>query len=351
MCGITALSRVSTRSSINDPRLFMRLAALAIEQRGKDATGFGWTNHDNQSWYWKKPVKARDAVALAPLDSTMKTVIGHTRWATQGDVKQNQNNHPVVDDGVLVVHNGVIDNDWELYEWLDKTFIPKAEVDSQIVATMLAHPDAFMAKHPTDLLGMIEGNAALAWLMTHTDPGALHLARLLGRPMTIGWTRRGDLVMSSTPETLAHTALTAGIRINKVREIEEGTYMRVVDGEIVEEVSFTPAVSKPKYKPYTFAKPTLIAPLAKPKAVVEDWREDGIYDKDGFLTIEGCRYFDALDDADDAELEAYMANGFKADIYDDEFTDEVDEFALVPATRQQIDWNNLVSRRGWKGHT
>lgn len=339
MCGITALSRVASRSSINDPRLFMRLAALAIEQRGKDATGFAWTNQDGKSWYWKTPKKAREAVSRAPLDSTMQTVIGHTRWATQGDTKQNENNHPVMDDGVLLVHNGIIENDWELYEWLDKTFIPKAEVDSQVVATMLAHPDAYGSKHPTDLLSLIEGTAAFAWLATDTDPGVLHLARLLGRPMTIGWTRRGDLVMSSTPETLAHLALTSGVRVAKVREIPEGTYLRVVEGEIAEEAVFTPIPAKPKYKAFT---PVPYAPYKAPVKQTEIYREDLLYDTEGNLNSEGCKFFDALAEVDDDIEAAELEDLMYADLVAAKTTAEIDESG--------INWDNLVSRRGWKGH-
>ena len=243
MCGITALSRVTERSSISDPQHFMRLAAIAIESRGKDATGFAWVDGQDHSWYWKAPKRAYSTVQNAKLDRNLKSAIGHTRFATQGKKEDNRNNHPVVDEGIMLVHNGVIDNDWDLYELMEPGFIPLAEVDSQVIATMLAHPDLFGVEHPAELLELLEGNAAVAWLST-PNPDELHLARLGGRPMTIGWTRRGDLVMSSTPDTLADLAFLTGIKISKVWEVPEGVYLRVIAGVIVEKIMFEPI--KPK---------------------------------------------------------------------------------------------------------
>lgn len=245
MCGITALSRVHERSSINDPRSFMRLAALAIEDRGRHATGFGWTRRtmkdpsDPMTWYWKKKGAAREVVGEAPLESNTAVAIGHTRYKTQGSADDNRNNHPVVDEGIVLVHNGIIHNDTQLYAGIDEFYVPKADVDSQVLATLLANAHEFYAEHPVDLLKLVEGDAALAWLDT-SDRGALHLARLVGRPLTIGWTRRGDLVMSSTPESLSNLSQWANVRIRHIESMPEGWYGRVVDGEIVEERTFTP---------------------------------------------------------------------------------------------------------------
>lgn len=244
MCGITAISRARPTSSIHDPAHFMKIAALAIEPRGTDATGFGWVNETlqpgaaNRTWYWKTPARAREAIRSAPLDSDMVVAIGHTRAATQGNKANNVNNHPVVDNGIILVHNGIIYNDRTLYrELLGADFVPPAEVDSQVAATLLAKREEIGAYHPTDILGLIRGSAALAWIEVN-KPDELHLARCAERPLTIGWTRKGDLVMSSTPETLANASAWANIRVRRVEEVAEGTYLRIAAGEIVERTSF-----------------------------------------------------------------------------------------------------------------
>jgi hypothetical protein len=244
MCGITGFSRADGRSSICDPRRLLKSALLSIENRGTDATGFAWTDDDNLGWYWKKAVAAHEAVFVAPFPTRhVVTAIGHTRWATQGSKHKNENNHPVIDEGVMLVHNGIITNDREIMKWLDPEYPPKAEVDTAAFAALLAHPEEVFATHPTELLAMVAGSAAFAWIMPD-KPEELHLAKTTNeRPLTIGWTRLGDLIMSSTPTTLANTAEMAGIKVRRFRELDEGTYLRVVAGEIVEEASFRPCRS------------------------------------------------------------------------------------------------------------
>lgn len=240
MCGITGFSKAADRSSVSNADRFMRQAVLAIENRGTDSTGYAWMNADGQGYYCKRPLAAHEAVfSLPQINPHAITMIGHTRWATQGSKHKNENNHPVIDDGVMLVHNGVITNDKEIYRWLDPDYPPKAEVDTAAFAAMLAHPDELFADHPTDLLPMVAGDNAFAWIMT-AEPEVLHLARTDGRPLTIGWTRCGDLVMSSTPSTLYDLSRMAGVKVRRFREVEKGTYLKVLRGEIIEEKSFRP---------------------------------------------------------------------------------------------------------------
>jgi hypothetical protein len=113
---------------------------------------------------------------------------------------------------------------------------------------MLANPDEFYHNHPSESLAVIEGTAAVAWLDS-TDFTSLHLARVQERPLTLAWTRRGDMVMSSTPESLRWLSRHSNIRLRKTWEVPEGTYLRVQHGEIVEKVEFE--YVKPKYKSHS----------------------------------------------------------------------------------------------------
>lgn len=249
MCGITAVSRAAI-SSIPDIRPFARLAALAIEPRGRDATGFAWNDDDGQ-WYWKTPRSARDAVRDSPVAFSTHTLIGHTRMGTKGPKTNNENNHPVVDDGIRLVHNGIINNDWEIYKALGSDFVKKAEVDTAAAAALLANLEMLGAEHPVEVLDRIKGSAALAWL-DYAEPTVLHLARCQERPLTLGWTRRGDLVMSSTPETLTDLSTWANVRIRDFYEVPEGTYLRVEGGVITERRTFTPPTYSYQSSTYSY---------------------------------------------------------------------------------------------------
>lgn len=255
MCGITAISRVNGSSSIHSPEHFMKLALLAIERRGTDATGVAWSQqHETPTgrfFYWKQPRKASLAIADVDLPMDVITSIGHTRAATQGDKSQAENNHPVVDDGIMLVHNGIVYNDFSLYrEHFGTDYVPKAEVDSQVIASLLAHRRTLGFNHPTEILSQIRGSAAVAWIETD-DVDTLHLSRVIERPLTIAWTRKGDLVMSSAPETLRALADTARLKLRRTEEVPEGTYLRIVRGEIVERTEFKPDRQKWSHPTYT----------------------------------------------------------------------------------------------------
>jgi len=78
---------------------------------------FGWMTYkdgDKAVQYQSRPGRAD---TLDNLEHIYKAVeqhprwfVGHTRWATHGDPKNNANNHPILHGNVLGVHNGVLRN-------------------------------------------------------------------------------------------------------------------------------------------------------------------------------------------------------------------------------------------------
>lgn len=250
MCGIAGYSRVTDRkSSVKDGREFARALAIGIEDRGRDATGFGWVDPTTgHPYYWKNQGAASKVAWDVDLPSGIKTLIAHTRWATQGDPKFNENNHPVIAPGIVLVHNGVVDNDDDIIEAVDHDRLGR--VDSEAIAALLSlGPASLGAAHPGELLEQVEGSAAIAWLDTDT-PDSLHLARLSARPLALAWTKRGDLVFGSTPKNLEWVQKSMDTTFVRVETIPEGTYLRVVSGEVVERSTFKPTPSR--YRRYTY---------------------------------------------------------------------------------------------------
>lgn len=235
MCGIFALSRAS-RSSIPSGRRFAIAGVTAIESRGRHATGFGWADEQGWPWFWKQQGAASVVAKHADLPASgLRTLVGHTRHATVGSPSNNDNNHPVHADGLVLVHNGRVDNAADLTALSGAD--PIAEVDSESLALLLAAD--LGADHPVELLELVEGVAAIAWIDGY-EPGVLHLARLSTRPLTVGWTRKGDFVASSTRHSLRETARLSGVRIEGVDDIAEGVYLRVEAGVITEYRKFVP---------------------------------------------------------------------------------------------------------------
>lgn len=234
MCGIAGFSR-KFPSSIADGRKLGRELAYAIESRGQDATGFGWFAGETPM-YWKAPGSAYTQARLAPLPLHLRTLIVHTRAATLGSPKVNDNNHPVVAPGIVLVHNGMIYNDDDLIDSVGHVRV--GEVDSEALAALLSLGARELgAEHPVDLLTEVEGSAAIAWLDSD-GPEHLHLARLSERPLAIGYTRRGDLLFASTPVALKRCATFLKVELRSVETIPEGTYLEVTGGKVIDRRRF-----------------------------------------------------------------------------------------------------------------
>ena len=108
-------------------RKLTQALANAAEERGTDAAGISYIK-DGKVTIFKRPKPAHKIHFNAP-DGT-KAIMGHTRLATQGDKKQNYNNHPFAghsDKEFAFAHNGVLWNDKELRK--DGT-IPNTYIDT-----------------------------------------------------------------------------------------------------------------------------------------------------------------------------------------------------------------------------
>lgn len=89
--------------------------ANAAEERGTDASGISYVR-DGKIMIYKRPKPVHKIRFNVPVGT--KSVMGHTRMATQGDKSQNFNNHPFSGAAGYIsfafAHNGVLWNDREL---------------------------------------------------------------------------------------------------------------------------------------------------------------------------------------------------------------------------------------------
>jgi glucosamine 6-phosphate synthetase-like amidotransferase/phosphosugar isomerase protein len=128
------------------------------EERGREAAGIAVIQKDGQVAVFKQPVPAAELVAmdgyqrlLATIGDTTTCVLGHTRMPTKGSRWRNVNNHPVLTDHVIGVHNGVIANDDALF---NQMHLPRTgEVDSEIIFRLLETVNP--AQHNGHYLGLI----------------------------------------------------------------------------------------------------------------------------------------------------------------------------------------------------
>lgn len=113
-------------------RKLTQALANAAEERGTDAAGISYVK-DGKVVIYKRPRPAHKIHFHVP-DGTV-AVMGHTRMTTQGDCKNNYNNHPFSgiagDTSFAFAHNGVLWNDKELRK---EKLIPDTHIETDSYA-------------------------------------------------------------------------------------------------------------------------------------------------------------------------------------------------------------------------
>lgn len=142
--------------------------------------------------------------------------IAHTRWATHGK-PCDKNSHPHADcsGGIVVVHNGIIENYLELKDQLQKKghkFV--SETDSEVVSHLI---EEFSKKNDfrnavLETLKLIRGTYGLA-ILNEKFPDQMVVARL-GSPLLLGVGKKEFIVASDASAIVQYT--------DKVVYLEDG---------------------------------------------------------------------------------------------------------------------------------
>ena len=231
MCGIAGYS-LSQSSSVE--RTLAAQALLAgIAERGADATGYAFRGAGRKVTVVKQRTGASELLDAVRIPAGANEVLVHVRDYTKGHPTIEANNHPIRHGFVVGIHNGIIENDDELFAahgW--QRALPRMTVDSEAIF-------ALAEERRSDPLALQElsGAMATAW-MDERDDGVLHLARGVGRPLWVGH-RSGEVFFASTRDALEVVERTLRMTLRK-QEIGEGRLLRLVGGRIAEHVRFTP---------------------------------------------------------------------------------------------------------------
>lgn len=226
MCGIAGFS-ISPNEDLDVEMMTISLL-LDIEHRGQDATGIAWCDEAGDRWFRKNNKRASKFIdGEWHLTDDAKVAIMHTRAATQGAPEFNENNHPIVTNHLVGVHNGIIANDREVTKRFD---LPRgAEVDSEVIFRVLE-------KFDVNKVGrVLEGDAACAWMDTREDDHLLHVAAFGGRPVWIATTVGGSFIFASTLNAVCAAADLCDAEIKDCYDLKDGTKLTVLQGEILVE--------------------------------------------------------------------------------------------------------------------
>ncbi|MDB2415289.1 glutamine--fructose-6-phosphate transaminase (isomerizing) [Rickettsiales bacterium] len=239
MCGIIG---VVSKEETNISSLLME-GLKKIEYRGYDSSGMA-TIAENGSLSCIR--KAGKLIALEkktkakPINGNIG--IGHTRWATHGEVTKN-NAHPHITDKVAVVHNGIIENFHSLRSSLQESgIIMKSETDSEVIphlVTRFLESGMSPMDSVTATIKMLSGTFALAILFAGKKD--LMIAVKYGSPLAIGY---GDKRMYVGSDAIALSPFTSKISYLRDGDIAQITSDGVMvfdnDNKIVErQMSFS----------------------------------------------------------------------------------------------------------------
>jgi len=131
MCGI--IGYIGNRNAI--PVVMEGLKRL--EYRGYDSAGIAYfADGEIKVKRCKGKINQLEAIIDAQkIDST--AAIGHTRWATHGK-PSDENAHPHRSDGIVLVHNGIIENYVELRHKLESEgYTFKSETDTEVLCHLI----------------------------------------------------------------------------------------------------------------------------------------------------------------------------------------------------------------------
>lgn len=208
----------------------------ALNFRGGDATGVVAISEFGKAMWQKASCDAFDFIKerrLMPYDT--RSILVHTRMATQGSPAFPENNHPVRRGSVYIVHNGHVINDWEIFKKANRERF--GSVDSEAIAALIAK-HGIMKTH--EAMEEISGAAAIG-VVDETRPGLMVLARGSSSPLMF---YKNDVVavFGSTVESVkrAWTVIYGSAPKDKhIESLKEGTAL-YIDNDDITRKNFVP---------------------------------------------------------------------------------------------------------------
>ncbi len=198
MCGI--IGYIGTKKCV--PKLINALEAL--EYRGYDSAGIAYVKN-NTVEIIKEVGKIKNLKEQVDMDVDAYMGIGHTRWATHGEVNKI-NAHPHKVGQITLIHNGIIENYQDIKNRVVKEgYKFKSKTDSEIAAALidsLYKKNNDMVKTLNEASKILRGSYAFV-VMVDKDEHIYATRNAI--PMIAAIADDGNYVASDVPAILAYT--------------------------------------------------------------------------------------------------------------------------------------------------
>ncbi len=202
-----------------------------LEYRGYDSTGIAGVAGGKIA-FCKEIGKLSQLKKKLNLE-TLELAIGHTRWATHGQVT-TLNAHPHLDEKgkIALVHNGIIENYDALREGLKREgFSFQSETDTEVITQLIGkYDEGDLIEAVQKTISQLKGHFAIA--VIHKDHPDQIIAAARDCPLSIG-TDEGETesIISSDPNAFLGAAFNIlFLKNNEVAKVERGK-VSVFDGK------------------------------------------------------------------------------------------------------------------------
>jgi len=200
MCGI--IGYVGARSVTE----VLLQGLRSLEYRGYDSAGIAVANHGHIKVLRSEGKLDNLARQVDPQAISGSYGLGHTRWATHGRPNE-ENAHPHRDctGGIVVVHNGIIENYLDLKRHLSKEGHRfQTETDTEVIAhTLEKHFQGDLVLAVRKTLEELEG--VFAFVALSTEAPDLLVGARNGPPLVVGLGEGESFIASDVPAFLSHT--------------------------------------------------------------------------------------------------------------------------------------------------
>jgi glucosamine--fructose-6-phosphate aminotransferase (isomerizing) len=176
-----------------------------LEYRGYDSAGIAFFS-DKGIDVVRCKGKIKDLASLIETRNlASNTAIGHTRWATHGKPSE-ENAHPHRSGGIVVVHNGIIENYLYLKKkLLDKGYAFNSDTDTEVLCHLINEYSAGLPLEEAvrKALKEVKGTYALA-VINEKEPGKVVGVRK-DSPLVVGLGDSGYFIASDVPAFLNYS--------------------------------------------------------------------------------------------------------------------------------------------------
>jgi len=194
-----------------------------LEYRGYDSCGVA-TLDRGKIWIKKDKGKIDDVDRKLRLtDLPGKIGFGHTRWATHGKVSK-RNSHPQTDcdGGIAVIHNGIIENFYELKKRMKrKGHKFRSDTDTEVIAHLIEdnlRSGLDLEESVRKTMNSLKGRSAII-VIKRDFPGLV--AARTGSPLILGVGKNEYFIASDVPAFLNYT--------RKVMYLDDGEMVVIKD--------------------------------------------------------------------------------------------------------------------------